>query len=187
MKGPSSAVFLGTEVSIVLTVLGEESGLELQPITLTGPLELVRVFDDLTETPEGTAHTITWTYRVSGAGQVQLGPIQVRSGRWESETSVVQFPTTAPPDHLSFDTKPEIPIPSDYSWIPLPGVERSDGLLLVRSEPRDVVTLTPPLNGVELEHRERGQPIWKISRFPTPPASSKVTIYRGKKVVFETL
>lgn len=99
---PEGTAFLGSEVEVVLRVVGAEAG----PIRVvghaTGPAALVRVLEEDEVGFDGDrVRTLRWILRVEGAGEVHVGPITARQGAWTASVPIGRVATAAPEDRVA--------------------------------------------------------------------------------------
>ncbi len=98
VEGPSGTLFWGTEFAVRLRVVGASAGpLSLTAETISGPVQLVRMVEDTSPSTSGDVRDLTWTFRITGAGDVRLGPFQLWSGERRVVLDAVELLAAAPP------------------------------------------------------------------------------------------
>ena len=98
LDGPTGTVFWGSDFDVRLTVIGVPRE-RLLGITApaTGPLRLVAVVEDDTETTDGPARTLAFRLLVTGAGDVVVGPVDAAVGARTGRNGVPLKVTAAAP------------------------------------------------------------------------------------------
>lgn len=183
---PTETVFWGSECEILFRVGGAD---EVEPIGVTaevgsGPIALRYVVEDTVLSTDGPIRDLRWTYKVVGAGTVNLGPFHVWVGNRKTMVKAIQFETLAPPDKVA--PTPEVHVLSTprelLARMEPPSVRLSPTGLLVVTEPGDHVQVenNPPY--VRYEIREKSQVKWILYQYPQ---AIHATVKRRGKVVYE--
>lgn len=98
VEAPTGTLFWGTEFSVRLRVVGASVGpLSLTAEAVSGPIQLVRMVEDTSPSTSGAVRDLTWTFRITGAGDVRLGPFQLWSGERRVSLQPVELVAAAPP------------------------------------------------------------------------------------------
>jgi hypothetical protein len=180
VEPPEPTAFWGAEISVRLRLLGiVRPPVRFVPERATGPLQLVGVVEDTVSTAEGRALELVWTWKVVGAGKVELGPIAVTAGAYGSTVDPITVDAQAPPDKAVPPLEPlTLPTPSELAAaVPERSVGRVDGAVVVRSSPTDRLVAEPPgLPVTKLELRELGQTREILYRWPADRGPTKVRL-----------
>lgn len=97
VEAPREPVFWGSEVSVRLRVLGaEEEPVEVRVPEVELPLQLVEVVEEALPSTAGLQRDVVLTYRVTGAGELALGPLEIAAGRHVQAVPAVELVLTAP-------------------------------------------------------------------------------------------
>lgn len=190
VEPPPPTAFWGAEISLRLRLLG----IVQPPVTIaatraTGPIELVTVIEDTVDTSQGLGLDLVWTWRVVGAGDVEIGPLTVTAGRYVASADPVTVVASAPPGK---ELPPLDPIalltPSQWlAQVPAASAKVLDGRLVVHAGASDRVTTNPALPPpVRYERRERGIPTDTALRWGAGAVATKIRIVDSRgTVVFE--
>lgn len=164
---PDPVAFLGSELTVQLRVEGIVPDLTVSAAVLQGPLELVRV-----EEARVSARRVdvAWTYRVVGAGPIEMGPFTIGAGTRTTSGSAISVKADAPPGHAAPSSSPWLPVPSALpdgrAWIE--GTRQ-----FVRTGPLDRVTPPQP---VRLLIREGDVVTSVVHAGPAPSSPTEVVV-----------
>jgi len=99
VESPPASTFLGSEVRLTLRITGAgELPIEVESPSAKGPVTLVKHVESVTDPIEGPGRTLTWAWRVEGAGEIVLDPLVVTAGPLSTETSGARVEAAAPPE-----------------------------------------------------------------------------------------
>ncbi|MEQ1507496.1 MAG: hypothetical protein ABMB14_35025, partial [Myxococcota bacterium] len=184
---PPPTAFWGAEVPLHVKLLGIVSPpLSVTADRATGPLELLTVTEDTFATSLGTTGVdLGWTWRVAGAGPVELGPLSFRAGRYTATADVVRVDAQAPPGKTATTTALTLDLPSEWiARVPARTAVRLDGQLVAHALPSDRVTTEPELAPpARYELREAGTPTDVVLRWSIAgPATVRIRDAAGAEV-----
>ena len=113
VEAPSGTLFWGTEFAVRLRVVGASAGpLSLTAETVSGPVQLVGMVEDTSPSTSGDVRDLTWTFRITGAGEVRLGPLQLWSGERRASLPAVVLLAAAPPSRSDPPPQPFADMPT---------------------------------------------------------------------------
>lgn len=195
VTGPQGSVFVGSEATVRLSVQARRLGrMELSAPEVEGPVSLAKV-DERIETVDGgdRRHTVSWSLRVDGAGQAEVGPFEVRVDRRVAAAKGFTLDALAPPGHTppaAATVRLEVPSEvarRDSDGIPTaPAVWRSGQRLAVWTGPHDRIepagTDEP---GVRWRHFEGRDLRWVLHTWTAPALPTRVRVVRGGDVVLD--
>lgn len=189
VDAPEATVFWGSEASVRLRAAPVAAEvLQVGAVRTSGPAELVAVTEDAVRTSEGPGRDVTYALRVTGAGAVSLGPIQISSGGHEATLDPVVFATAAPPDRAPPAEQPvDLTTPSALrAGAELPFARHHRGGLLVGAQVADRVELVPPPADPPIlyTYRVSGQTEWTIASYPGVQVE-RVRVLRAGAAVFD--
>jgi hypothetical protein len=134
--------FLGTEVPVVLHLVGRLTPPITLEATARGPVVLVSVRE--VETSQG--RDVTFLVEPTGAGTVEVGPFDVRAGP-TAHADAVSFAATAPGGRTADPVQIPLSVPSVLlERVPARGFAVVDGRLYVRAQDTDRVDAAPDLS-----------------------------------------
>jgi hypothetical protein len=130
------------------------------PEKATGPAQLVSVVQDSVATGEGRALDVRWTWKIVGAGTIELGPITVTAGDHSAKVDPIVVAASAPPDKVVPKLEP-LTLPTYDELAAQVGegtVARVGQSVLARAGPGDRVETTPAVApATKYEERELGE------------------------------
>ncbi len=184
LDGPEGTVFWGSDFDVRLTVIGAPAERVVEVTApATGPLRLVGVVEDDTQSTDGPARTLAFRLLVTGAGDIAIGPVDVavgaRSGRKGKPLTVT---AGAPPGKEVGAMLPAAALRSVRSVLgdhPVPSAWRDGDVLYVASGYTDRVVLEPAVApDVTWELRRNGRRDTVITS-SSAGAGTKVTVTRA--------
>lgn len=161
---PVRLAFYGSEVAVRLDVRGSLDG----PITVRaqgqGPLALVRVVEDSGVDEAGDAtRALTWTFRVTGAGEAVFGPVELTQGTAVARLPEARWRTAAPEGQPAVAPTPwSLATPSGVLGSRVPPDAWRDG--------EGAWVAAPPGASVELEPVSSATSAWSLRRGGEPVA-----------------
>ena len=170
VDAPDGVRFVGTEFTVRLRVMGAQDG----PLSVTaeewsGPVELLRVIEDVNPSTSGTLRDVDYLLRVTGQGLITLGPLQVWSADRRATLDAVRLQGVAPPSHST----PPAPLVRDLLT---PGELRGAhdvaerwGVGAERRAMHADREAALGAGGVVYERRSRGQSEWFLTRTAATP------------------
>lgn len=180
---PTKPLFWGNEARVRVRVLGADAAPVRIEGPMTGPVQLVKLAEDVIETSEGPARELTWTYKVRAAGVVTVGPLTVHAAGHQATVGARTFTTTAPPGKTYEDAVERPRVPDEPAAT---GAKLEGTTLWVRALPGDHVELDPspteaPLEMQVLDRSALQAQVWRYAvREPT-----RVRIRRAGTTVYE--
>jgi hypothetical protein len=178
VEAPEHRVFWGSEFDVRLRVLGAQAG----PIGVTaeradGPAALVRVVESPVDTPSGPVRDLVYTFRVTGAGSLHLGPLHVWSGRRRAFVDEVVVEAAAPPDRAAPPPAPyDLATPGELLAVDDLAARRVGDEVRLTGEAGDVFDWAPDAPAIRYE--TRGDDRVAVRILAAPPHLT-VTITRG--------
>jgi hypothetical protein len=189
---PEGSVFRGSEFTVRLRIAGAGGDtIGVTPEVASGPATLVEAIEETLQSTEGPFRDLTWRFRATGAGTIQLGPFHVYAGTRTVIAQGVTVEAKAPPGRetpegpglLQFATPREM-----IANLQAPAARWSDaqGLVVVAS-PGDLVTITPPPadEAVRYEIRDQGAPQRVLHQYRKGTAEATVRIAHGGAVLLD--
>ena len=184
--------FLGSNWSVVFRFLNRPGS----PVELTLSEERsfpglhIRTVEDIWPDDDVNAHEVRFIYRVIGQGEGALGPWKIAASGLERELGEASFLFRQPPALETVETAPlssvDFAIPSTrFKGHPLNSPQRVGERVWVKTLPGDRVEWDSA-RVVEHEYREKGQTQW-LGWEAVLPLESRVTIHRGKQMVWTGL
>ena len=185
VTAPRTAVFLGSECTVSIRLLGDAGEGELRvgaADALEGALRLSRVREERV----AEATEIAWTFRVVGAGQAKLGPLRLEVAGQTMQTEAVRFDTLAPPDRVVDQTLKWLDVRSPTELVgervaPAAWLEAGEVWVLAPPAARVQLLPKPETPMARYEYHREGAAQWVLYRAQTSGGS--VSIRVGRKDV----
>ncbi|MCA9488852.1 MAG: hypothetical protein KC621_02995 [Myxococcales bacterium] len=150
--------FWGSEVPVGMRLLGlVRPPFEVVEAPVEGPVELVSVVQEDLSTSQGPGLAVRFLLRVTGAGQVVVGPTTFEAGPFRATGDLVTFAAAAPPGREQApDGTVELHLPDEWlARVPEPGAALIGERLVVSAGPSDRITVEPALAGPPITYERR--------------------------------
>jgi hypothetical protein len=189
---PEGSVFRGSEFAVRLRIAGAGGdAIGITPEVAAGPATLVEAIEETLQSTEGPFRDLTWRFRATGAGTIQLGPFHVYAGTRTVIAQGVTVEAKAPPGRENPDAPGLLHFATPREMVgslqpPAARWSEAQGLVVV-SSPGDLVTITPvpAEEAVRYEIRDQGAPKWVLHQYRGAGAGAQVRVARGGSVLFE--
>lgn len=187
VDGPGAAMFWGSELSLRFRVLGAgHPPIRVEAPPVQAPLQLLSVMEDDGLAADGPLRDVTWTWRVVGAADTLVGPVQVVAGPRRTTLDAISLVTTAPPGKAATMLPLELALPSVKAGDHQPPAAWTDaGRFYVLSRPQDKVELSPVIPTIRYEHRTLSKVDWLMVSGALDDRAVSVKIQDAGSVLLE--
>lgn len=187
VDAPEHPVFWGTELAVRLRVVGAgDTPLSVTAERFEGPVELVRVVENVAPSTAGALRDLTYTFRAVGEGSTHLGPLHVWSGERRASVPELRIETTAPPTRTAPSNTGlrDLPSPQELAGgHALGDVWRVGDEVRVMHRAAEHVVIEPSGPRATWELRRSGQSQWMLTRALVGASDARVQVSGRAPVV----